>query len=273
MDNVFVTGSFDDLRSRHVRFLEEAAKLGRVSIALWPDDAVLARTGALPKFPERERSFLLESLRFVDRVFLAPDAVEPDVAPSADGLGPFTWVVDEVDDNPAKRQHADALRILYRVLRNDQLSGFPVTPFDPRQLGPSRKRVLVTGSYDWFHSGHVRFFEEAAALGDLYVIVGHDANIRLLKGEGHPLLPQSERLYMAHSVRLVRAAMISTGNGWLDAEPEIELIQPHYYVVNEDGDRPQKREFCARKGIEYVVLKRTPKEGLPRRESTALRGF
>src|SRR5580698_5948295 len=95
MDNVFVTGSFDDLRSRHVRFLEEAAKLGRVSIALWPDDAVLARTGALPKFPERERSFLLESLRFVDRVFLAPDAVEPDVAPSADGLGPFTWVVDE----------------------------------------------------------------------------------------------------------------------------------------------------------------------------------
>jgi hypothetical protein len=43
--------------------------------------------------------------------------------------------------------------------------------------------------------------------------------------------------------------------------------------VNEDGDKPEKRDYCREHGIEYVVLKRLPKEGLPRRESTKLRGF
>jgi len=36
---------------------------------------------------------------------------------------------------------------------------------------------------------------------------------------------------------------------------------------------PEKRAFCKEHGIEYVVLKRTPKEGLPERLSTNLRGF
>jgi hypothetical protein len=59
----------------------------------------------------------------------------------------------------------------------------------------------------------------------------------------------------------------------MDAAPEIDKIKPDIYVVNEDGDRPEKREFCERHGLEYVVLKRAPKEGLPQRESTDLRGF
>jgi len=45
------------------------------------------------------------------------------------------------------------------------------------------KKVVVTGCYDWFHSGHVRFFEESSELGDLYVVIGSNANVRLLKGQ------------------------------------------------------------------------------------------
>jgi len=43
--------------------------------------------------------------------------------------------------------------------------------------------------------------------------------------------------------------------------------------VNEDGDVPEKRGYCAEQGIEYVVLKRVPAPGLPKRSSTDLRGF
>jgi hypothetical protein len=78
---------------------------------------------------------------------------------------------------------------------------------------------------------------------------------------------------MVRSVRFVTAALISTGHGWLDAEPEIERLRPDIYAVNEDGDRPEKRRFCEASGIEYRVLKRVPKEGLPRRQSTDLRDF
>jgi cytidyltransferase-like protein len=141
------------------------------------------------------------------------------------------------------------------------------------ELPPDRKRVVVTGCYDWFHSGHARFFEEVSQLGDLYVTVGHDANIRGLKGEGHPLFPAEERRYVVGSVRFVRRAFVASGDGWLDAAPEIERIRPHIYAVNEDGDRPEKRRFCEEQGIEYRVLQRLPREGLPRRQSTDLRGF
>jgi cytidyltransferase-like protein len=133
--------------------------------------------------------------------------------------------------------------------------------------------VIVTGCYDWFHSGHVRFFEEVSALGDLYVVVGHDANVKLLKGGGHPMFSQDERRYMVQSVRFVKQALISSGQGWMDAEPEVAVIRPDIYAVNEDGDVPEKRAFCQQHGIEYVVLKRIPKEGLPKRQSTGLRGF
>jgi hypothetical protein len=78
---------------------------------------------------------------------------------------------------------------------------------------------------------------------------------------------------MVGAVRYVKQALVSTGWGWLDAEPEIARLRPDIYLVNEDGDKPEKREFCEAHGLRYVVLKRTPKEGLPRRSSTDLRGF
>lgn len=137
----------------------------------------------------------------------------------------------------------------------------------------SRKKVLVTGCFDWLHTGHRRFFEEVSELGALRVVVGHDANIRKLKGEGHPLFIEQERRYRVGSIRFVTEALVSTGHGWLDAEPEIRRIRPDIYALNEDGDKSAKRRFCEANSIEYVVLKRLPKPGLPRRESTELRGF
>jgi hypothetical protein len=78
---------------------------------------------------------------------------------------------------------------------------------------------------------------------------------------------------MVQSIRFVKQALISSGSGWMDGEPEIEKIRPNFYVVNEDGDKPEKREFCREHGLEYIVLKRIPKEGLSARQSTTLRGF
>jgi cytidyltransferase-like protein len=161
----------------------------------------------------------------------------------------------------------------YRVISESSLHRFPDHYNLVVDTNSSNKKVVVTGSFDWLHSGHFRFFEEASALGDLYAVVGSDKNICLLKGEGHPLFPQAERRYMVNAVRYVKQALISTGSGWMDAEPEIALIKPDLYVVNEDGDKPEKSKFCMEHDIIYIVLKRIPKEGLPRRESTKLRGF
>jgi cytidyltransferase-like protein len=270
---VVVTGGFDDFNSQHVRLLEEASKLGDVHVLLWSDETARALEGYPPKFPQEERLYLLQTDRYVKDVRLVRGLADADSVPQVHGARPEIWVLDEASDNPRKRAYARSHGVEYRVFNKDDLGGFPVLPCDPLRERSSRKRVIVTGCYDWFHSGHVRFFEEVSALGDLYVVVGHDANLKLLKGEGHPMFSQEERRYMVQSVRFVKEALVSSGQGWMDAEPEVAVIRPDIYAVNEDGDVPEKRAFCQEHRIEYVVLKRIPKEGLSQRQSTELRGF
>jgi cytidyltransferase-like protein len=275
MTNVAVTGSFDNLRSRHVRLLDEASRVGTVHVLLWPDDAIRALYGSGPKFPQEERLYLLGAIRYVQQVTLISGQTDPDSIPDVETVQPDLWIVDASDDTDRKRAFCAAHDLEFRVLGPDMLAGFPAPQSVPvaDTTRSRRQKVMVTGCFDWFHSGHVRFFEEVSALGDLYVGVGSDANVELLKGKGHPMFPQDERRYMVQSVRYVTQALLTTGNGWMDAAPEIAAVRPDIYAVNEDGDRPDKRAFCAERGIEYVVLRRVPKEGLPRRESTALRGF
>jgi cytidyltransferase-like protein len=211
----------------------------------------------------------LNAVRHVNRVVEAGGPDGFDALPK--NLKVDVWADVEAATSSARENFVRENKIAYRVFKADELKGFPEPP--PMSSAPGKRKIIATGSYDWFHSGHVRFFEEASARGDLYVVVGHDANIRLLKGEGHPRFPQEERRYLVQSIRFVTEALISTGHGWLDAEPEIQRVKPDIYAVNEDGDKGGKREYCEKHGIEYLVLKRTPAPGLPRRSSTDLRGF
>ena len=267
---VVISRSLDNLQSADVRFLQEAARLGSVRLDLWSDALVQATTGRPPFFPEEERLFLAQALRDVDSAAVVerpPRATLPDLAGRS-----ATLAVPEAEDDPDLRARCLALGIDCRVIEADQLAGFPPvneTPAAP----PGGKRVVVTGCFDWLHSGHVRFFLDAAAFGELYVIVGSDENVGLLKGPGHPLRNQEERQYMVGAVRCVHRSLISSGRGWMDAEPEIDAIAPHVYVVNEDGDQPEKRDFCRAHGLDYLVLERKPHANLPRRTSTELRGY
>jgi len=269
---VIVCGGFDDIRSSDVRFLQEAASFGQLYVLLWNDQSLHAATGRDPKFPEGERLYFLQAIRYIHKVHLVKQPLGSDEFPSVKDVHPHEWIVRQDNDTPAIRTFCKKTGLKYRILSNANLEGLPSIS-GTEEKGTSGKKVLVTGCYDWFHSGHVRFFEEVSELGDLYVVVGHDANIRLLKGEGHPMFSQEVRRYMVASIRYVTQALISTGQGWLDAEPELKRLKPDIYAVNEDGDKPEKRKYCREHGIEYVVLKRLPKAGLPIRESTVMRGF
>jgi cytidyltransferase-like protein len=269
-----VSASFDDMRSRQMRLLEMAARIAPVHALVLSDEAAQGVEGRRPRFPQEERLYTVQSIRYVDRVALIDSPLRLDAVLEEFATDGAVCAVDESSRAQGELNILAAHGLEYRIIANEELRGFPdyePEKFSPKQSG--KKRVVVSGCFDWFHSGHVRFFEEVSQLGDLYVVVGHDENIKLLKGEGHPMFPAAERRYMAGSIRFVTAALISSGNGWLDAEPEIQRIQPDIYAVNDDGDRPEKNRYCREHGIEYLVLKRLPKQGLPRRQSTDLRGF
>lgn len=132
------------------------------------------------------------------------------------------------------------------------------------------KKVFVSGCYDLLHSGHIEFFQQAAAYGDLYVALGSDKTVFDLKGRT-PVNSERERLFMVKSVKCVKEAFISQGSGMLDFLDEFKAIRPDYFIVNEDGNTPDKEDLCARYDVEYVVLHRDPHQGLQPRSTTALR--
>ena len=137
---------------------------------------------------------------------------------------------------------------------------------------PSRPKVLVSGCYDLLHAGHVAFFETAAQYGDLYVCIGADDNIQRLKNHA-PKFTEGERLYLVQSIRYVTHARVSSGMGMLDFEPDLVEIKPDIFIVNEDGGSEDKRQLCEKYGVQYLVLPRIPKPGLPARSSTSIKAF
>lgn len=132
------------------------------------------------------------------------------------------------------------------------------------------KKVFVSGCYDLLHSGHVEFFRQAAAYGDLYVGIGSDETILHYKNH-KTVYPEQERLFMVKSIRYVKDAFINQGHGILDFLPTLDIVKPDILLVNSDGGSESKRKVCEERGIEYVVLERDPHEGLQARSSTDLK--
>ena len=257
--------------SGKVRFLHEASKSGELRVIVFDDALIEKTTGAGPTFPLPERLYFVENIRYVNRVHTISRLNQLEDISALIGCHAEVWFSLPSDQNPEFQRYAESQDIDCRAISDELLTGYP--EHDYAQSTTSARKVIVTGCFDWFHTGHIRFFEEAAEYGDLYVIVGHDKNLEKLKGLGHPMFPERERQYLAGAIRFVKQAMISTGDGWLDAGPEIERLKPNGYVVNKDGDKDLKRRYCQDRGIEYIVLKREPKPGLTRRTSTDLRGF
>jgi len=119
------------------------------------------------------------------------------------------------------------------------------------------KKVFVSGFFDMLHSGHIEFLRQAAQFGDLTVAIGSDKTIFELKGHP-PVNTEAERLFMVRSVSYVKDAFISSGVGIVDFASELRQVKPDLFIVNEDGNVPEKRELCASLGIEYKILQREP---------------
>ena len=94
------------------------------------------------------------------------------------------------------------------------------------------KLVFTNGCFDVLHAGHVRYLEEARALGDrLIVAVNDDASVARLKGPGRPVNGLDRRLRVLaglESVDWVAPFDEDTPNALL------ELLRPH--VLAKGGD-------------------------------------
>lgn len=72
-----------------------------------------------------------------------------------------------------------------------------------------RKIVFANGCFDLLHVGHVRYLQQAKALGDVLIVgINGDASVTLLKGKGRPLQPEAERAEILAALECVDYVLV-----------------------------------------------------------------
>lgn len=91
--------------------------------------------------------------------------------------------------------------------------------------------VLTQGVFDMIHEGHARYLEMAKSFGDILIVgVDSDELTRIRKGEGRPVVPQSERIEMLVHLRHVDVVVVREAHH--DIGDLIRLVKPDVLVVS-----------------------------------------
>jgi D-beta-D-heptose 7-phosphate kinase/D-beta-D-heptose 1-phosphate adenosyltransferase len=92
--------------------------------------------------------------------------------------------------------------------------------------------VFTNGVFDLLHPGHVRYLEQARALGDcLVVAINSDRSVRANKGPSRPILPEGERAEVLLALRSVDCVVV------FDEETPhaiVTVVQPDVLVKGAD---------------------------------------
>jgi D-beta-D-heptose 7-phosphate kinase/D-beta-D-heptose 1-phosphate adenosyltransferase len=97
----------------------------------------------------------------------------------------------------------------------------------------NNRRIIVNGTFDILHRGHIEMLNYARSLGDyLLVCIDSDKRVKELKGESRPINRQEDRKFHLDNLKSVDAV-------WLfDSAEELEhickLYKPHVMVKGSD---------------------------------------
>ena len=96
----------------------------------------------------------------------------------------------------------------------------------------ARTVVFTNGVFDLLHVGHLRYLQQARALGDALIVgLNSDRSVRANKGPSRPVTPEAERAEILEALACVDAVVV------FDHETPHELIaalQPDVLVKGAD---------------------------------------
>lgn len=120
------------------------------------------------------------------------------------------------------------------------------------------KRVLVAGTFDLLHPGHLFLINEAAKLGDVYVIVATDKNRKLYSGTA-PIVPQEQRLEVVKSLKNVKDARLGRSDN--DTLKTVEEINPDIILLGPDQKYSVEilKKRLHMKGLNHIDVRRLEK--------------
>jgi rfaE bifunctional protein nucleotidyltransferase chain/domain len=121
-----------------------------------------------------------------------------------------------------------------------------------RQNG--QKIVFTNGCFDLLHIGHVRYLQEAKALGDVLVVgVNSDSSVKRLKGPTRPVQSESDRAEILAALEAVNFTVLFTED---TPENLIHQVRPDILVKGGDWKIEQivGAEFVIKNGGQVMSL-------------------
>lgn len=120
-----------------------------------------------------------------------------------------------------------------------------------------KKIILVGGCFDVLHFGHVRFLEQAKALGStLVVLLESDEKVRAMKGDKRPIHTQEQRKIMLEALDCVDEVVILpelTTDAYY--QTLVDRLKPSVIAVTEgDPILEIKQKQAATIGARLVVI-------------------
>ncbi len=110
------------------------------------------------------------------------------------------------------------------------------------------KTVLLFGTFDLLHAGHLNVFKQARKLGDrVVVIVARDVNVKKIKGT-LPLNTEKERLELLQHIDLIDEAILGAKDNIYQI---IKIIKPQ--VIALGYDQEAYTEKLPEKLLEYKL--------------------
>jgi rfaE bifunctional protein nucleotidyltransferase chain/domain len=116
-----------------------------------------------------------------------------------------------------------------------------------------RTLALANGCFDLLHVGHVRYLQGAAAEADrLLVAVNDDESVRMLKGQGRPVMPEGDRAELLAALRGVDYVVLFGGRTVADVllryRPDVHCKGTDY-TVESVPERPIVESYGGRTAI------------------------
>ena len=101
-----------------------------------------------------------------------------------------------------------------------------------RRRGEGKVVAFTNGVFDLLHPGHVRYLQQARALGDVLIVgLNSDSSVRRNKGEGRPITAEHERAELLAALQCVDVVVLFEEDTPADI---VRALQPDILVKGAD---------------------------------------
>ncbi len=117
------------------------------------------------------------------------------------------------------------------------------------------KRVMVFGTFDLLHEGHINFLKQAKQYGDyLIVVVARDVNVQRFKG----IKPQQNELKRLESVKKVAIIDKAVSGSEENIYQVLDVYKPHIICLGYDQNAQRLEEELKKRKINISIHRLEP---------------